>query len=137
MGCRARTRIEGRALYIGTPFYRVFALGPASGEVRWEFDTHSTLEAMTQPALKTRGVAYWEAEDPQAGQPCQKIVYIGTMDAQLFALDADTGRKCEAFGRHGVVNMACAWKSPRTGWACLAGGRPTASWWHWTCIRAA
>ncbi len=60
---------------------------------------------MTQPALKTRGVAYWEAEDPQAGQPCQKIVYIGTMDAQLFALDADTGRKCEAFGRHGVVNI--------------------------------
>ncbi|WP_368649533.1 pyrroloquinoline quinone-dependent dehydrogenase [Castellaniella ginsengisoli] len=92
-------------LYIGTPFYRVFALDPASGEVRWEFDTHSTLEAMTQPALKTRGVAYWEAEDPQAGQPCQKIVYIGTMDAQLFALDADTGRKCEAFGRHGVVNI--------------------------------
>ncbi|WP_323028721.1 pyrroloquinoline quinone-dependent dehydrogenase [Castellaniella defragrans] len=92
-------------LYISTPFYRVFALDPASGRVKWRFDSHSTLKAMTQPALKTRGVAYWAARDPQPGQPCQKIVYLGTMDAQLFALDADTGRKCEGFGRHGVLDI--------------------------------
>ncbi|KAB0613544.1 pyrroloquinoline quinone-dependent dehydrogenase [Castellaniella defragrans] len=92
-------------LYIGTPFYRVFALDPASGRVKWRFDSHSTLKAMTQPALKTRGVAYWAARDPRPGQPCQKIVYLGTMDAQLFALDADTGRKCEGFGRHGVLDI--------------------------------
>ena len=92
-------------LYISTPFYRVFALDPASGRVKWRFDSHSTLKAMTQPALKTRGVAYWAARDPRPGQPCQKIVYLGTMDAQLFALDADTGRKCEGFGRHGVLDI--------------------------------
>jgi len=92
-------------LYISTPFYRVFALDPATGAVRWQFDTKSKLEAMTQPALKTRGVAYWAAKDPQPGQPCQKIVYLGTMDAQLFALDADTGKKCPDFADHGVLNI--------------------------------
>ena len=45
-------------LYIGTPFYRVIAYDPASGEEVWSFDTQSTLEALTQPALKNRGVAY-------------------------------------------------------------------------------
>lgn len=92
-------------LYISTPFYRVFALDPATGDVKWKFDTHSKLEATTQPALKTRGVSYWEADDPQPGQPCQKIVYIGTMDARLFALDADTGKKCAGFADNGVLDV--------------------------------
>ncbi|OLO13239.1 pyrroloquinoline quinone-dependent dehydrogenase [Chromohalobacter japonicus] len=92
-------------LYIGTPFYRILALDPATGEQKWSFDTESTLEAMTQPALKSRGVAYWEAEDPKEGESCQKIVYLGTMDAQLFAVDADTGEKCTSFADNGVLDV--------------------------------
>ncbi|PWE51070.1 MULTISPECIES: pyrroloquinoline quinone-dependent dehydrogenase [Thioclava] len=92
-------------LYIGTPFYRVLALDPATGEQKWAFDTKSKLEALTQPALKNRGVAYWQAENPVAGKVCQKIVYIGTMDARLFALDADTGKPCPDFGKDGVLDV--------------------------------
>jgi quinoprotein glucose dehydrogenase len=92
-------------LYIGTPFYRVIALEPGTGAVKWAFDSKSTLKALTQPALKNRGVAYWQAANPVAGEPCQKIVYLGTMDAQLFALDADTGKLCPRFGKGGVVNV--------------------------------
>ncbi|MFC3645120.1 pyrroloquinoline quinone-dependent dehydrogenase [Aquibium oceanicum] len=92
-------------LYIGTPFYRVIALDPATGEERWVFDSKSRLEALTQPALKNRGVAYWEADDPVEGELCQKIVYLGTMDAQLIALDADTGRLCPDFADGGVLNV--------------------------------
>ena len=92
-------------LYIGTPFYRILALDPATGEEKWSFDTQSTLEAMTQPALKNRGVAYWQADEPIAGEPCQKIVYIGTMDAQLFAVDADTGEQCQGFANNGVLDV--------------------------------
>ncbi|SOC51828.1 quinoprotein glucose dehydrogenase [Chromohalobacter canadensis] len=92
-------------LYIGTPFYRILALDPATGEQKWSFDTESTLEAMTQPALKSRGVAYWEADDPVEGESCQKIVYLGTMDAQLFAVDADTGEKCTSFADNGVLDV--------------------------------
>ncbi len=48
-------------LYLGTPFYRILALDPATGAERWSYDAKSTLEALTQPALKNRGVAYWES----------------------------------------------------------------------------
>ncbi|RCV92264.1 pyrroloquinoline quinone-dependent dehydrogenase [Vreelandella rituensis] len=92
-------------LYLGTPFYRILALDPASGEEKWSFDTQSSLEPLTQPALKNRGVAYWQAEDPMAGELCQKIIYMGTMDAQLFAVDADSGERCEGFANNGVLNV--------------------------------
>ncbi len=102
-------------LYIGTPFYRILALDPATGEQKWSFDTESTLEAMTQPALKSRGVAYWEAEDPKEGESCQKIVYLGTMDAQLFAVDADTGEKCTSFADNGVLDVN-QWNDTHAKW---------------------
>lgn len=92
-------------LYIGTPFYRIIALDPATGKEKWVFDTKSTLKALTQPALKSRGVAYWQAKNPVAGEACQKIVYLGTMDAHLFAVDADTGKPCANFGKDGVVDV--------------------------------
>lgn len=76
-------------LYLGTPFYKVIAMEPDTGRVRWTFDSNSALEPLPQPALKNRGVAYWETREPVPGKICQKIVYLGTMDAQLFALDAD------------------------------------------------
>lgn len=91
-------------LYIGTPFYRILALDPATGEEKWNFDTKSTLEPLTQPAIKNRGVAYWEADEPVEGEACQKIVYLGTMDARLFAVDADTGEACTDFGEDGVFD---------------------------------
>lgn len=92
-------------LYLGTPFYRLLALNPATGEEKWSFDTQSSLEALTQPVLKNRGVAYWQADEPVEGEACQKIVYMGTMDAQLFALDADSGELCEGFADNGVLNV--------------------------------
>jgi quinoprotein glucose dehydrogenase len=88
-------------LYLGTPFYRILALDPATGEQVWSYDSQSTLEALTQPALKTRGVAYWESG--REG-PCEKRVMIGTMDAHLHAVDADTGQPCAEFGEGGVLN---------------------------------
>ena len=89
-------------LYLGTPFYRILALDPATGEERWSYDTQSTLEALTQPALKNRGVSYWESG--QEG-PCEKRVLIGTMDAHLHAVDADTGELCQEFGEGGVLDI--------------------------------
>lgn len=89
-------------LYLGTPFYRVMALDPATGDVRWTYDSQSTLETLTQPALKNRGVAYWESGDEG---PCEKRVLLGTMDAELHAVDADTGELCTEFGEDGVLDV--------------------------------
>ncbi len=92
-------------VYLGTPFYRILALEPDSGKVKWTFNPHATLKALTQPDLKNRGVAYWQAEDPQSGKACEKIVYIGTMDAKLYGVDADTGKPCPNFGKNGMVDV--------------------------------
>ena len=92
-------------LYVSTPFYRIFAVDPGAGQVKWTFDPHAELKALTQPDLKNRGVAYWQAANPTPGQPCQKIVYVGTMAGKLWAVDADTGRACEGFGKNGAVDV--------------------------------
>ncbi|MEC9483767.1 MAG: PQQ-binding-like beta-propeller repeat protein, partial [Halomonas sp.] len=92
-------------LYVGTPFYRIIALDPGTGEEKWSFDPDAVLKALTQPDMKNRGVAYWQADDPQEGEACQKMVYIGTMDAKLYGVDADTGEPCAAFGENGMVNV--------------------------------
>jgi quinoprotein glucose dehydrogenase len=102
-------------LYVGTPFYRVFALEPDTGKVKWTYDTKSTLKPETQPDLKTRGVAYWQTSTPDPARPCQKIVYAGTMDAKLHAVDADTGKPCSGFGQNGVLDIN-QWNTVNNKW---------------------
>ena len=72
-------------------------------------------EGLTQPDLKNRGVAYWQADDPAAGQACQKIVYIGTMDAKLYAVDADSGKPCAGFAQNGMLDVN-QWNTANTKW---------------------
>jgi quinoprotein glucose dehydrogenase len=102
-------------VYVSTPFYRIFALDPGTGGVKWIFDPHSVRKALTQPALKTRGVAYWQADNPQPGERCQKIVYLGTMDAKLFAVDADDGKPCTEFGVNGMLDVN-QWNDTNNKW---------------------
>lgn len=92
-------------IYLGTPFYRIIALEPGNGKVKWLYDTKAALELLAQPELTNRGVAYWQADDIAGGQPCQKRVYIGTMNAKLHSVDADTGKPCADFGENGVVDV--------------------------------
>src|SRR5262249_1142936 len=51
----------------------------------------------------SRGVAYWR--DPHANGACAARVFLATLDARLFALDAATGRPCADFGTQGTVNL--------------------------------
>ena len=111
-------------VYVSTPFYRVFAIAPDTGKVKWTYDTHAVLEAVTQPDLKSRGVAYWQAAAPQAGTPCERIVYVGTMDAKLHAVDADSGRKCEGFADNGVLDLN-QWNTKNAKWPLSALQPPT------------
>ncbi|GAA4228231.1 quinoprotein glucose dehydrogenase [Sagittula marina] len=111
-------------LYLGTPFYRILAIDPSTGEEKWSFDTDSTLEALTQPGLKNRGVTYWEAEE-QTGRICDKAVYIGTMDARLFAVDANNGVPCEEFADGGQLDVN-QWNTTNDKWPLSLLQPPTA-----------
>ncbi|BCZ52428.1 membrane-bound PQQ-dependent dehydrogenase [Enterobacter hormaechei] len=92
-------------LYIGTPFDRLIALDPGTGKEKWHYDTKSSRKALTQPVLKNRGVSYWQAKNPVSGEACQKMVYMGTVDGKLFALDADSGKPCSSFADNGVLDL--------------------------------
>ena len=91
-------------LYYCTPFGRVFALAADSGEQRWVYDPsvknkHSGL----YPAV-CRGVSYWRTEQP-TGESCDARIVYGTRDAELIALDAETGKPCGDFGEDGRVSL--------------------------------
>jgi quinoprotein glucose dehydrogenase len=102
-------------LYVSTVFDRIFALEPDTGKVKWSFDTKTKLVDPTQGELKNRGLSYWQAVSPAAGQTCQKIVYLGTMDGKLFAVDADSGQPCPGFGQNGVLDIN-QWNTVNNKW---------------------
>ncbi len=90
-------------LYYCSPFGRVFALAPDSGEERWVFDPEVQNKSGGYYPAICRGVSYWEGQ--QAGESCNKRILYGTRDAELIALDADTGKPCGDFGKGGRVAL--------------------------------
>ena len=102
-------------LYVSTPFDRIFAVEPDTGKVKWTFDSHTAHKDPTQGELKTRGVSYWQAAKPVTGEACQKIIYLGTMDAKLYAVDADTGKPCANFGKNGMLDIN-QWNTVNNKW---------------------
>jgi quinoprotein glucose dehydrogenase len=98
--------ITNGLLYYCTPFQRVFALDPETGQERWSFDPELQGRAPEGPyPLNCRGVSYWEASDAREGVACQRRIVYGTRDSELIALDADTGKPCEEFGDGGRVQL--------------------------------
>jgi quinoprotein glucose dehydrogenase len=95
-------------LYYCTPYMRVFALDPETGEERWSFDPELRGRGVGGPyPLTCRGVAWWEAPDATPDDPraCVRRILYGTRDSELYALDADTGIPCEGFGEGGRVAL--------------------------------
>jgi quinoprotein glucose dehydrogenase len=111
-------------IYLGTPFYRIVALEPDTGKVKWSYDSKAVRERSAQAHLKNSGVAYWQADKILPGEPCQKRVYIGTVDAKLHAVDADTGRPCADFGDSGVVDVD-SWNAASRKWPLALWQPPT------------
>ena len=93
-------------VYVSTPFYRVFAIEPDTGKVKWIYAAKTmSNDPKGQFHGKNRGIAYWAAANPAAGQPCQKVIYLGTVEGHLHAIDADSGQLCQNFGEHGILNV--------------------------------
>ncbi|NND66311.1 MAG: pyrroloquinoline quinone-dependent dehydrogenase, partial [Halioglobus sp.] len=89
----------GAALVYCTPFSRVIALDPATGEQRWSFDPD--IDRRGERPFRCRGVSYVQVE----GAQCSHRLYLGTHDRKLWALDAQTGEPCADFGAKGHVNL--------------------------------
>jgi quinoprotein glucose dehydrogenase len=80
-------------MYITTPYGRVTALDPTTGDEIWSYKLPSG-----QPA--TRGVEYFPGD-----KMLPPLIVVATADAKLFTLDAKTGALNTKFGVGGVVDL--------------------------------
>ena len=95
--------VEGR-LFLSTPYNHVIALDPRTGARLWEFDA-ALDRSHGYSEVTSRGVAAWQDAAAAPGAPCRTRILMGTLDARLIALDADTGAPCPAFGASGQVDL--------------------------------
>jgi quinoprotein glucose dehydrogenase len=92
-------------MYASTPFNRVIALDPETGKEKWSFDPKIDLRAPYSEGLINRGVTLWADATRVAADVCYRRVFLATIDARLFAIDAATGRRCADFGENGQVDL--------------------------------
>jgi len=94
--------LVGERLYYCSPFNRVFALDARTGEEIWQYDPG--VDRDTEQVLPNcRGVSSWSSGKVGV---CEQRIIVGTLDARLIALDADSGKLCEDFGDRGQVDTA-------------------------------
>ncbi|ARS25820.1 membrane-bound PQQ-dependent dehydrogenase, glucose/quinate/shikimate family [Sphingomonas sp. KC8] len=91
----------GPLLYLCTPRNQIIAVEAETGRERWRHDPHTDVRGASY-LLTCRGVAY--AETPHTKSCAQRII-AATGDGRLLALDAHSGRRCEAFGDRGEVSL--------------------------------
>jgi len=87
-------------MFVTTPTLRVVALDAATGKQIWSFDGGHG-ERAHHP---NRGVTYWS--DGKQSR------IFETLDAQLFSLDAETGKLDPNFGDGGKVDLRAAFDPP-------------------------
>ncbi len=99
-GFQATPIVIDDTLYYCSPFDKVFAIDAETGEEKWRFDP--VVDKYTHYLPNCRGVSSWRSGN---GGVCQHRIFVGTLDARLIALDAETGKRCVDFGRDGEVDV--------------------------------
>jgi quinoprotein glucose dehydrogenase len=97
--------VVGDTMYFSTPFNRVIALDPETGKQKWAFDPQIDLHTRYSEGLVNRGVAYWSERSDPPKDACQQRIFLASIDARLFALDAATGQPCADFGDRGQIDL--------------------------------
>lgn len=101
----------GNSLYVCGYLNKVVALDASTGKKQWEFDPGITPESVPYTP-SCRSMAYYQ--DPSASTTatgaaapaaCERRIIVGTLDARVIELDAQTGKRCQDFGKNGEVSI--------------------------------
>lgn len=109
----------GDKVFVCTPKNNVIALDADSGQQIWRHDVNATVGGVWE---RCRGLAYFDATRPvpqptdtaasavpaavlPPGANCQRRILMNSIDARLYAFDAETGASCTGFGENGVVDL--------------------------------
>ncbi len=84
---------DGR-MFMPTPYGRVVALDPQTGQELWVYEVPNRDQA------SMRGVEYWPGMDG-----AEPAIFFGTRSGKLIGLSAATGKPIETFGEGGIVDM--------------------------------
>jgi quinoprotein glucose dehydrogenase len=95
----------GGHLVTCTPFNRVIALDPVSGEEVWVFDPQLNTKNRTAGRFNCRGVSQWSAKDAKPGAFCEHRIILATNDRRLIAMDSASGKLCPDFGDNGQFDV--------------------------------
>ena len=85
--------VRNGIMYMATPYSRVVAVDPVSGQELWS-------APLPSGSPSTRGLEFWAGD----GKTPAQIVF-GSSDGKLYSIDAKTGNANPAFGDNGVVNL--------------------------------
>ena len=96
--------VVGDTMYLCTPRNRVVALNAETGREKWVYD--SKVDTTGAALVLCRGVSYWVDSEASEMTSCRERIVMGTLDARLIALDAESGRPCESFGDKGFVDLS-------------------------------
>ena len=96
----------------------IFALDAETGVEKWRFDPAPNTKGVL--VKKCRSVSFYEASEPI--EECQTRVLAATVDARLFAVNAQTGELCTSFGEDGFVNLLTDLGPVKPGFALSTSG---------------
>jgi quinoprotein glucose dehydrogenase len=96
--------VDGK-LFFSTPYGHIIALNPQTGAKLWEFDPHISLQHGFSE-VTSRGVTAWRDPHAKPGAPCALRIFVGTIDAHLFAVDAASGAPCADFADNGAIDLS-------------------------------
>ena len=94
----------GGHLIVCTPFTKVIALDPVTGEERWAFEPRFS-KVPYAGRFKCRGLAQWRDPKAKADAACATRLFLPLPDLSLLAIDARDGQLCPDFGAGGVVDV--------------------------------
>lgn len=91
------------ALYLTTAATDVVAIDATTGKLRWRHDSH--VPKINYSDAASRGVTLWIDPQSSPNAACQARIFAPTLDSRLLALDAKTGKLCQDFADHGVLDL--------------------------------